>query len=94
MALPIDQLRKIRLEKLQKIKNLGIDPYPSRCLRQRSILQALKMMGKKVAVAGRVIAIRGHGGIQFFDLRDETGKIQLVFKKINSQLVIRNSQFF
>ena len=81
MALPIDQLRKIRLEKLQKIKNLGIDPYPPRCLRQQTISQALKMMGKKVAVTGRIMAIRGHGGIQFFDLRDETAKIQLVFKK-------------
>jgi len=90
MALPIDQLRKIRLEKLQKIKNLGIDPYPPRCLRQQTISQALKMMGKKVAVTGRVMAIRGHGGIQFFDLRDETGKIQLVFKK--DKLATRNSQ--
>jgi len=85
MALPIEQLRKIRLEKLQKIKNLMIDPYPPRCLRKQTISQALKMMGKKVAVTGKIMAIRGHGGIQFFDLRDETGKIQLVFKKDNLQ---------
>jgi len=81
MALPIEQLRKVRLEKLQKIKSLGINPYPSRCLRQQTISQALRMMGKKVAVTGRIMAIRGHGGIQFFDLRDETAKIQLVLKK-------------
>lgn len=81
MAQPIDQLRKIRLQKLSKIKNLKINPYPARCKRKQTIAQALKMMGKKVAVVGRVRGIRGHGGIQFFDLQDESGKIQLVFKK-------------
>lgn len=81
MPEPIENLRKIRLEKLEKIRKLGIDPYPARCQRKQTIAQALKMMGKNVAVAGRIMAIRGHGGIQFFDLRDESGKIQLVFKK-------------
>ncbi|MGB9706772.1 MAG: lysine--tRNA ligase [Microgenomates group bacterium] len=90
MALPIDQLRKIRLEKLRKIKDLGIDPFPPRCLRQQTTLEALKMIGKKVAVAGRIMAIRGHGGIQFADLCDESAKIQLVFKK--NQLSIINYQ--
>lgn len=77
----IDNLRKIRLEKLKKIRELGIDPYPATCNREQIVTQAFKMMGRKVAVAGRIVAIRGHGGIQFFDLRDESGKIQLVFKK-------------
>jgi len=81
MPEPIENLREIRLKKLEKIRRLGIDPYPARCQRKQTIAQALKMMGKKVAVAGRIMAIRGHGGIQFFDLRDESGKIQLVFKK-------------
>jgi lysyl-tRNA synthetase class 2 len=83
VAQPIEELRKIRLDKLAKIKELGINPYSSVCERKQTISQALKMMGKEVAVAGRVMAMRGHGGIQFFDLRDESGKIQLVFKKEN-----------
>jgi len=41
------------------------------------------MMDKEVAVAGRLKAIRGHGAIQFMDLIDESGKVQLVFKKEN-----------
>ena len=81
MAQPIDQLKKIRLQKLEQLKKLKIDPYPARCQRQQTISQVLKMMGKKVAIAGRLMAIRGHGGIQFMDLADESGKIQLVFKK-------------
>jgi lysyl-tRNA synthetase class 2 len=84
MTRPLEELKKIRLEKLAKIRKLGIDPYPALCQRKQTIAQALKMMGKKVSVAGRIMAIRGHGGIKFFDLRDESGKIQLVFK--NNQL--------
>lgn len=80
MAKPLEELRKIRLEKLEKIKKLGINPYPARCERNQSVAQVLKMMDKKVAVAGRIMSMRGHGGIQFFDLQDESGKIQLVFK--------------
>lgn len=77
---PIDQLRQIRLEKLEKIKQLGIEPYPADCRRQQTIDQARNLMEKKVAVAGRIMARRGHGKIQFWDLQDESGKIQLVFK--------------
>jgi lysyl-tRNA synthetase class 2 len=80
MAKPLEELRKIRLEKLKKIKKLGINPYAARCQKEETIAQALKMMGKKVAVAGRIMSRRGHGGIEFFDLQDESGKIQLVFK--------------
>lgn len=81
MPKPLEELRKIRLEKLKKIRQLGIDPYPARCQRKQTVAQALKMMAKPVAVAGRIRAMRGHGGIHFFDLQDETGKIQLVFKQ-------------
>jgi lysyl-tRNA synthetase class 2 len=81
MTQPLDHLRNIRLQKLEAIKKLKVNPYPSRCQRQQTIVQALKMIGKEVAVAGRIKAIRGHGAIQFMDLVDESGKIQLVFKK-------------
>lgn len=80
MPFTLDDLRKVRLEKLEKIKELGINPYPARCIRKQTCAEALEMMGKEVAVAGRIMAIRGHGGIQFFDLHDESGKIQIVFK--------------
>lgn len=81
MPLPIENLRKIRLEKLAKIKKLGVNPYPPDCWRQQTVAEAREKEGKKVAVAGRLMAIRKHGGIQFFDLCDESGKIQLVFKE-------------
>lgn len=80
MAAPINELRKVRLEKLEQIKKLGINPYPARIKRDKTIAQALAKEGEEASVVGRIMAIRGHGGIQFFDLRDESGKIQLVLK--------------
>lgn len=80
MPKPLKQLRQIRIDKLNQIKKLGIDPYPARCLRKQTITQALKSLNKKTAVVGRIKSWRGHGKIQFADLIDESGKIQLVFK--------------
>jgi len=92
MPSTLDDLIKVRLGKLEQIKKLGIDPYPARCVRKQTCAEALELIGKEVAVAGRIMAIRGHGGIQFFDLRDESGKIQVVFKadklKTNDQRLI------
>jgi lysyl-tRNA synthetase, class II len=36
--------------------------------------------GKKISIAGRIIAKRSHGKVVFLDLRDSTGKIQLYLK--------------
>lgn len=82
----IDDLRKVRISKLEKIKELGFDPYPSKFARTQSADSAKKLLGKNVSVAGRIRAVRGHGGIQFFDLEDASGKIQLAFKKDNLNL--------
>src|SRR3989344_6176801 len=87
---PIDNLRKIRLEKLEKIRKLKINPYPAKSDKQNSIADALKSQGKNVQTAGRLMGIRGHGGSSFADLADESGKIQLFFSK--SQLSTVNCQ--
>lgn len=69
------------MEKLQKIKSLGIDPFPARYQREQTTSQALKMLNKKVSVAGRIVSWREHGGSIFADLRDESGKIQIFFRR-------------
>ncbi len=76
----IDELKKVRLEKLDALKKLGVDPYPSLVRRDHTIAQAVTMEDKEVAVAGRIMGMRGHGKIYFLDLQDETGKIQIVIK--------------
>src|SRR3989344_8333306 len=89
---PIEKLRKIRLEKLGKIKKLKIDPYPAKSNKKHSVFDVLNSLGKNVQTAGRLMAIRGHGGSSFADLVDESGKIQLFFSKsqlsgVSSQLL-------
>jgi len=76
----IDELKKVRLEKLVKLKKAGIDPYPASVKRDHTIAQAFSMTGKTVAVTGRITGLRGHGKIVFADLVDGSGKIQAVFK--------------
>src|SRR3989344_6723997 len=87
---PLENLRKIRLEKLAKIQKLAIDPYPAKVDKTYTITQCLKSQGKNVTTAGRIMGMRSHGGSQFMDLIDESGKIQLFFSK--SQLSVVNCQ--
>lgn len=76
----IEELKKIRREKLGAFKKMGVDPYPGTITRNHTIAQARTMIGKTSEVAGRVTGFRGHGKIYFVDLADGTGKIQVVIK--------------
>jgi lysyl-tRNA synthetase class 2 len=74
-----EQILEDRLKKLQKIRDLGIDPYPATSNLQQSILKARDMQGQQVNVAGRIRSIRTMGKIAFAHIEDESGKIQLFF---------------
>jgi lysyl-tRNA synthetase class 2 len=81
-----DELRSARLNKIEKLKSLNINPYPARAFRDMSIKNAvddfdeLSSMAKNITLAGRIHSLRGHGKILFADLHDEFSKIQLVLK--------------
>lgn len=78
----INDEREVRLEKLQRLKKEGIDPYPARSKRRQSAAGALALKeGAKVAMAGRLLTKRDIGKITFCHLLDESGKIQLVLKE-------------
>ncbi|MDO8341475.1 MAG: lysine--tRNA ligase [Candidatus Woesebacteria bacterium] len=73
-----------KLEKLEKIKSLGINPYPSKINlkgKHISISIARESMDKEVLIAGRVWSLRVHGGVIFADLKDSSGIIQVLFQK-------------
>jgi len=76
-----DNIREEHLKKLEKIKALGINPYPANFDKKQTIAQTREMEGKTVKTAGKLFSFRTHGDITFADLKDETGKIQLFFKK-------------
>ena len=78
----LNDLQKQRQEKLEKIKSLGLNPYPQPNLSDKaSVQQAREMIDQSVEVAGRIMSLRGHGKILFADLHDRTGKIQLFFQE-------------
>lgn len=70
--------RQKKLEELKKIT----DAYPQPNLVDKQTCdEALKMLGRTVTVAGRLLLLRGHGQILFADLHDRTNKIQLFFQQ-------------
>ena len=77
----------IRRGKLEKIAELGFEPYGGRfdwTHHTDTILADAEALEKKedhVKVAGRIMIIRGHGKTAFCKLRDEKGDIQLYFRK-------------
>ena len=76
----LDELRKTRLDKLQKLNGLGVAGYPAETVVRVSIAMAKSMEEKEVTIAGRIMAIRGHGKIFFMDVRDTTERMQIVCK--------------
>ena len=80
----LGELKKARIDKLQKLKELGIDPYPSKINikgKPVKISLAKESLDKNVLCAGRIWSIRGHGSVVFMDLKDSSGIIQLLFQK-------------
>ncbi|MBL8006288.1 MAG: lysine--tRNA ligase [Ignavibacteria bacterium] len=89
-----NELIKRRLEELEEIKKLGINPYPHRfdvTTDSKSIIDGFtdpendeeKEKQKKVvvSVAGRIMAIRKMGKATFCHIKDETGRIQIYIRK-------------
>ncbi len=74
-----DKIREIRLAKIGQIKKLGIDPYPAVSRKKHPVATSRQLLGRNVITAGRIIALRSHGGSAFADIVDETGKIQAFF---------------
>jgi len=74
-------LKKTRIEKLNKLKSLAINPYPASYAKTHTIAQALEQEEHVVRTAGKLFSFREHGSVVFSDLKDETGKIQIFFQK-------------
>jgi len=87
MNMSLEDIRNERIKKLENLKEKGIDAYPASANRDFSIAEALKdftKLSKKKKhsfVAGRIMAVREHGGSIFFDINDGSGQIQGYLKK-------------
>lgn len=77
--------RNVRLGKIAKMRELGIDPFPSKSFRNTPnneiINNFTKLEGKEVIVAGRLMSFRHHGKIVFGHIQDPTDRIQLYIRQ-------------
>ena len=82
---PLDEA-KVRRDKLAALEEADIPTYPSTVERTATIEDALVNFdawvaeAKELTLVGRVMTIRVHGGLLFFDLRDASGKLQCLLK--------------
>lgn len=76
--------RKIRIEKTNQLRELGINPYPSKSNRTHKTDEIIskfdELDGAEVTVVGRLMSWRGHGQLVFTDIQDQYGRIQLYIK--------------
>jgi len=83
----LEDIKKARIEKLNYLRDKGIDPYPIKNKRTNTINDVVKQKEEllksesKVVLVGRVESLRGHGGSSFLNIKDESGDIQLFFRK-------------
>ena len=68
-------------ENYQSLIDQGINPYPADSQKdypnQTVIDDFDQLAGRSIYLSGRVVSKRGHGKLNFIDLEDQSGKIQL-----------------
>lgn len=85
----LNELERIRLEKLERMRAAGIEPYPTRAHNTHTIAEAVKQFEAaekegaapaKVTLAGRVRSMRLMGKLGFAHVEDGSGRVQLFFR--------------
>jgi lysyl-tRNA synthetase, class II len=83
----MNQEEQDRLGRLNKARELGVDPYPSKG--ERTDLSNVFLDGfdkhmedaDTIVLTGRIRLLRKHGGLTFVQLQDEGGMVQVVVRK-------------
>ena len=89
-----NDLYKARLNKLEELRKNNIEPFPTSYNKTHSAVQAVEQLTKientscenqvktqSISIAGRITRFRKMGGTTFIDLKDQSGHIQLIFRK-------------
>ncbi len=74
----------IRREKLSKLREMGINPYPAALYPVDTMSSQIKkeyVEGKQVVIAGRLMSRRIQGKASFAELQDSEGRIQVYFNR-------------
>ena len=85
----MNELMKVRRDKLAAFEAKGVAPFGHRfevshhakdVLEQFDHLEGEEESSEEITIAGRLMAIRGHGKASFSVLMDRSGRIQIYFK--------------
>jgi lysyl-tRNA synthetase, class II len=83
----LNEIKEIKLKKLENLRKAGMDPYPEKTGRTMANKEALNKFDdfqeKELVLAGRVKSLRPMGGSAFAHIEDGSGKIQLFLSKKN-----------
>jgi lysyl-tRNA synthetase class 2 len=85
----LTELERQRVEKLERLRALGIEPYPHRVKRTHTVAEAIAALeeaeasgteGPHAAIAGRLKSMRVMGKVTFAHIEDGSGTIQLFLR--------------
>src|SRR3990167_4066672 len=91
-------IRAERIKKLQILKEAGMEAYPAEVSRTITVadflarFDELEKSGKSETAAGRIMSLRGQGGIVFADIFDGAGRVQVVLQ--GSELDAKSFKLF
>lgn len=81
----INEQMQVRLNKMDELEALGIDPFGAAFQRMhlsREIFKHFEQLeGQKTAICGRVLSIREHGKACFANISDSSGNIQIYVRE-------------
>jgi lysyl-tRNA synthetase class 2 len=82
----LSPLEIIRRESLQKLRELGINPYPAEEFKTTATIKEIlnnfeAFEGKEVVLAGRMMSRRIMGKASFAELKDASGRMQLYINR-------------
>lgn len=81
----ISELMRVRREKMAALEAKGIEPFARKYNVTHHandiIVDFEKLEGQSVQLAGRIMAVRGHGKTSFVNLMDMSGRIQVYFRQ-------------
>jgi lysyl-tRNA synthetase class 2 len=90
MTEELNDLLKVRREKLDELKKKGIDPFPytydqthwaADLVKKYAELKEGEEGPEVVSIAGRIMTKRGHGKASFATIQDQSGRIQIYAKQ-------------
>lgn len=85
--MPLDEIKKAKIDKLNLLKKAGVDPFPAKSWRTHQVFEVLEGFDtfaeekRRLVVVGRIRALRAHGASTFLDLEDASGRMQVYLKK-------------